>query len=328
LQFSAGAFRNEDRLLMNIRRTIVRLLLVNLWLLIFAGIPGCCNSQVNGQIQLTGYDLSNPDRILMLPAILREISGLSEIDSSAVACIQDENGILFIYDVIKNQIRQQYVFHGNGDYEGITRVGAIYYILRSDGLLLEISGYQSGKPVVTSYSTGVPARDNEGLCYDQKNSRLLIACKSKIDHSLVDKDKRVIYGFDLKLKKLSAEPVIVFDLPVIRQFAVNNKISPPGQIKHKAGKAEPAIQLKISDLGIHPLTGKLFVLSAADHLLFIFDLKGTIEHIEKLNPLIFNKPEGITFFENGDMLISNEGQKGKPTVLRFNYKNKYNSRSE
>lgn len=40
---------------------------------------------------------------------------------------------------------------------------------------------------------------------------------------------------------------------------------------------------------------------------------------ELLNPLVFNKPEGITFFENGDMMISNEGQHKKPTLLRFNY---------
>jgi hypothetical protein len=30
---------------------------------------------------------------------------------------------------------------------------------------------------------------------------------------------------------------------------------------------------------------------------------------------MFNKAEGIAFFENGDMLITNEGQDNKPTFL-------------
>jgi hypothetical protein len=32
-----------------------------------------------------------------------------------------------------------------------------------------------------------------------------------------------------------------------------------------------------------------------------------------------SEAEGISFFENGDMLISNEGEDRKPTLLRFNY---------
>jgi hypothetical protein len=62
------------------------------------------------------------------------------------------------------------------------------------------------------------------------------------------------------------------------------------------------------------------LLSAADYLLFVFNIDGSIENIETLNPVIFNKAEGITFFENCDMLITNEGQDKKPTLLRFNYR--------
>jgi hypothetical protein len=51
-------------------------------------------------------------------------------------------------------------------------------------------------------------------------------------------------------------------------------------------------------------------------------MNSDLEHVEQLNPALFNKAEGITFLENGDMLISNEGQSKKPTVLRFNYRKK------
>jgi hypothetical protein len=55
-------------------------------------------------------------------------------------------------------------------------------------------------------------------------------------------------------------------------------------------------------------------------MLFIFDRSGQIRHIEKLDPFLFNQPEGLTFFANGDMLITNEGQQKYPTLLRFNVK--------
>jgi hypothetical protein len=41
--------------------------------------------------------------------------------------------------------------------------------------------------------------------------------------------------------------------------------------------------------------------------------------MERLNPDLFNQPEGITFMKNGDLFISNEGKKKSPTLVRFNY---------
>ena len=51
-----------------------------------------------------GYNLSAPDRVYILPKKLKEISGITEIDSSRIACIQDEREIVFIYDLNSGQI--------------------------------------------------------------------------------------------------------------------------------------------------------------------------------------------------------------------------------
>jgi len=268
----------------------------------------------------TGYDLKHPDKSFILPDTLREISGLALIDTISFACVQDENGILFIYDVIENRIRKQYNFNVNGDYEEITKVGNEFYILRSDGVLFEIKNFESTTFKVHSFKTGIPATNNEGLCYDPSRNRLLVACKGKIGKGTECKDRRVIYGFDLKTKKLSKEPVFDFNIQVIRQFMDDHEITVPGRGVQKGRKFVPLLKFNISAICIHPKTKQLYVLSASDHMLFIFSMDGDIEHVEPLDPVLFNKPEGITFFENGDMLISNEGQNKKPTLLRFNYK--------
>lgn len=283
-----------------------------------------CGATFTNNEKITGYNLSAPDKTLILPDTLREVSGLTNIDSTNFVCIQDENGILFIYDAVNNRLKKQYTFNIDGDYEGITRVDQTIYVLRSDGTLFEISNYTSDNFKLTSYATGIPSNNNEGLCYDQDNKRLLIACKGKIGKGPEYKDKRVIYGFDLQTKKLTNESVFDFDLQVIKDFAINKNINLPTKTRKQKGQpiTEPFIKFRTSAIGIHPLTKKLFLLSASDYLLFTFNLNGDLDHIEQLNPTIFNKAEGITFYENGDMLITNEGQDKKPTLLYFKYRQK------
>lgn len=295
-------------------------LILNISTVLTLFLLGCGATFTNNE-KIIGYNLTSPDKTLILPDTLREVSALTNIDSTTFACIQDENGILFIYDAIDNQLKKQFTFNIDGDYEGITRVDQTIFVLRSDGTLFEIFNYTSYAFKLTSYVTGIPANNNEGLCYDKDNNRLLIACKGKIGKGPEFKDKRVIYGFDLKTKTLTSEPVFDFDIRAIKEFAVKNNVALPTKERKKKGEmvTEPFIKLGTSAICIHPVTKKLFLLSASDHLLFIFKMNGDIEHIEPLNPTMFNKAEGITFQENGDMLITNEGQAKKPTLLYFNY---------
>jgi uncharacterized protein YjiK len=266
-----------------------------------------------------GYDLSRPDKIDILPGILHEISGITEIDNSTIASIQDENGVLVIYDLSKSNIRNQFLFHSDGDYEGIARAGNTIFVLRSDGVLYEIPDYTSAEFTSIKYKTDIPAKDSEGLCYYKKKNMLLIGPKSDIEGK--KKNKRAIYGFNLETKKLLDKPVIKFDLEEIKEYAVKNKLNLP-VTKKKNEKSEPKIELRTSAIGIHPLIKKLFLISGIEQILFVFDLNGTLDYMEKLDPQLFNQPEGITFLNNGDMLISNEGGSGKATLLRFNYKKK------
>lgn len=267
-----------------------------------------------------GYDLAAPDARLVLPDALREVSGITPLDATRVACIQDEKGILFIYDIEKHELDKKRSFEIDGDYEGIARVDKVMYVLRSDGTLFEISNFDSKHAQVTRYATSVPGNDHEGLCYDRENNRLLIACKDKSGKGRKYRDKRDIYGFDLKTKTLSRTAVFTFDVPTMEQFARDHHIELPQETEADDQSREPKIKFRTSDIGIHPLTRKLYVLSAADHLLFIFDKHGRLEQIEPLDVRVFNKAEGIAFLDSGDMLITNEGEDGQATLLRFNYR--------
>ena len=55
-------------------------------------------------------------------------------------------------------------------------------------------------------------------------------------------------------------------------------------------------------------------------MLYVFDMNGKIQYLQKLDSKLFPQPEGIAFMNNGDLLISNEGRKDLATIVRFNYK--------
>ena len=269
--------------------------------------------------KLPGYNLSSPDKIYKLPYILKEISGITELDDNSIACIQDEDGILFIYDLIEGQISKQSVFYGKSDFEGIARADRTIYVIRSDGMLFEIDNYET-KDLTPSYlPTGIKDADIEGLCFDKKDNRLLIAPKNITVKGAINKDKRFIYAFDLKAKRLIEQPAFIFDLADIKKFARENKVKVKMEKSSKKDKKVPVIEFRTSAIGINPVTKRLFVISGVEKLLFVFDMSGKIEYIGKLDSDIYNQPEGITFLMNGDMLISNENKNNFPTIVRLNY---------
>jgi hypothetical protein len=290
----------------------------------FLIIPGC-GSTPEGAIQkpdqksitAIGYDLDNPDGTFILPPVLHEISGIAVFDSSSVACVQDENGIIFIYDLSKKTITQNVTFYGNGDYEDIARTAGAFYVLKSNGTLYKISDMNRPLPPEEIHLKGIPHKDIEGLCFDSKNERLLIAPKDKADKDSEAEVKQGIYGYDLKTGELIKDPLIEFKLPAIKEFAA--RVLEPVEYNKKGEPKKPDIRFSPSAIAIHPVTGRLYLLSADDHMLFVFSLQGKIEFIVRLKPEIYNMAEGITFFQNGDMLISNEGQNGNASLLRFRY---------
>ena len=83
------------------------------------------------------YQFDRPDAVIELDKELREISGLTIFDDQHLGAIQDEKGIMYKIDLDTGEIVGRERFADDGDFEGIERVGDIFYVLRSDGDLFE-----------------------------------------------------------------------------------------------------------------------------------------------------------------------------------------------
>lgn len=258
-----------------------------------------------GTVGLRGqvYDFKTPYKRYTLPEELREISDITILNNSTLACVQDELGIIYTYSLIKNAIIQRDSFYLAGDYEGIARDNKFIYILRSDGLILKVKPVNHTIILVDSVKTGVPAANNEGLCYDKSQHDLLIASKSR--SNIGGREFRCIYRFDLDQNKLQNDPYLEINNTDIQNHLIINGLHDTLAKK---------IRFKPSGITIHARSKKLYVLSATAKLLCIYNEK-KLEDVIQLDPVIFNKAEGICFNSKGDLIISNEGQTGLPSII-------------
>jgi hypothetical protein len=267
---------------------------------------------------LERYSLQKPALVATLPPTLQEISGLTAISDFEVACVQDEDGIVFVYDLQQQMLTRQVHFGPPGDYEGVARVESRVYVLRSDGTLYELESLED-PPRVRTQALGLPTSNNEGLCYDEAERRLLIAPKSRMGKSRELKDARPIYAYDLGRAELQTDPVVMIDVDAIYEFADTHGLPVPEKQKKRGGGTRPMLRFMPSSVAVHPITHELFVLSAMDHILATFDRKGQVTGYVVLDSGIFRQPEGITFLRNGDMIVSNEGAGRDATLLRFRW---------
>lgn len=233
-----------------------------------------------------------------LPTILKEISGIAMIDKNRVACVQDEMGIVFIYDLNKKAIVDSIGFGIPGDYEGIAIAGNDIYVLRSDGQLICIENY-SKLPKVTNYMLQLSqsTQNFEGLCFDSKSNRLLIAPRV-FDSS--DRNVKNVYSFELESKKFSSAPVLTLKM----NDAIFNSI---------VSKKEVLIP---SGIMVHPTNEQIYFTDARNKYVLIADRHGKPIKVVRLDATVFAKTEGITIGEDGMFYLSNEGKTGPATIVK------------
>ena len=262
------------------------------------------------------YDLNKPDAVIQLPAELNEISGLTDIDNKYIACTQDELGIIYIVNINTGKIENKYQFEPIGDFEGLTNVDGTFYILRSDGRITFLPDYSKPNEHI-HIKESLPTKNNEGLCYDMVNNRLLIAAKSKpLKNTEYQSEKRLIYQYDLNRAVLDTVPIFTLNVSDISSFAGKNNIKLPVSSIEKANKK---VNFRPSSLAVHPVSQNIYVISAADFLLAVCDKNGQILKLKVLDPELFQKAEGITFLPDNTMIITNEANNKIPTLLKFSF---------
>lgn len=238
------------------------------------------------------------DKTWHMSILLEEISGISWIEENLIACVDDEEAIIFIYNTRTSTIEKQIVFGEDGDFEGIAVVDKNAYVLRSDGTLFEVKNYRQDSITVNEFATGLPAKyDFEGVAYDRAKNRLLLAIKDK-----AGENSKPVYSFNLKTKKMEEEPAfeIKFNDPVFKVLKqeLNHHIIRP------------------SEISVNPTNGDIYILEGTNPKILVLNSSGKIKKLHVLKEEQFRQAEGLTFDAAGNLYISNEGSGGLGNILK------------
>ncbi len=234
-----------------------------------------------------------------LPNVLREISAISWVSQDMIAAVQDEKGVIFMYDLANNKLANSYKFGDDGDYEGLVVLGENAFVLRSDGDLFEVWGYKNPQPQVEVYKTPFKSKHNmETLTFDKERNSLLMVPK---DRNLEDDTFKGIYAFSLDTYELNTEAVM--------KISLDDEMLTPFVRKHQNKTFRP------SDMAIHPKTGDLYILEGTRPKLMIMSSNNEIKGVYPLDPQLFPQPEGITFSEDGGLYVASEAGRGSEGVI-------------
>jgi hypothetical protein len=242
--------------------------------------------------RLPGYPEANK-KVFVLDDDLLEISGLACLDSDRIAAVNDERGQLYIVNLL-NGSRTSTKFGGKGDYEELVKTDSAWFILESNGDVHELDA-NTNKHKKFKFDLEKKI-EFESMVWYKKLNKLVIISKEQRKR----RDRIIAYSFDLGRREFDPEPF--FQLSFKDIFT---------KLENYNAECKP------SAAAINPVNNKLYIIASVGKLLMECDTKGRLEKIFKLNPNHFPQPEGISFANNGDMYISNEGLEGKATILKF-----------
>jgi len=222
-----------------------------------------------------GYNFNKPKNNWRLPMELDEISGLTYYAKNQLACVNDEEGKIFIYNYKERKIIKTIVFGKDGDYEGITYTKPNFFLVKSNG---KLSIYNEKTRETRKVKLPFDSKNNiEGLCLENKNF-LLFALKGNSRLNGENAPFKAIYRYDV----VNNKTVLAYNIPQ----------------KKKLG---------FTGISIHPTNGKLFILSHRTKEIYQIDHNTkVVDYVWELNQKLFPQPEGICFSPDGKLFISTE----------------------
>ena len=255
------------------------------------------DTTINSELSKYNF-ISEESVVIKLPGELQEISGLMMTDDGRLFGHNDEKGFVYQIDYSNGNIIKKFSLgekYEREDFEGIAYANKKFYMVTSNGDLYEFVEGSDGESVSFNiYKTDLTSKnDVEGLCFDPETNSLLLACKGYPGKDF--KKQKAVYLFSLDRMELEKEPRFLIDLSEIKQT-----FNPSG-------------------IERNPNTGTFFIIAANRNAILEISKHGELIDITKLPPVIHEQPEGITFAPDKSLIISNEGDFERGSIVLHLY---------
>ena len=235
----------------------------------------------------------------VLPRDLDEISGIALTPDGRMLAESDEHGKITEIDYRRGVVVKQFSV-GNptlkGDFEGITVVNDVVFLLESNGTLYEFREGANGAHVdYTTHDTRLGKEcEFEGLAYDSTLGSLLLACKNVGTKNL--RDQLVIYrwkigGGDDRLSQLTV---------------------PLKAILATLGEKE----LHPSDITIDPLNGNYLLVASIEKAMVEITPDGKVVFARKL-PRGHDQAESVAITKDSILIIGDEAKHNPADITLY-----------
>ncbi len=243
------------------------------------------------------YHLEIIEDVWLLPDELHEISGMVALNDSIMVCVNDENGILFNFNLNTAKTDTLVVFGPKGDYEGLAYASPAFYVVSSSGTIFIIDQNLKTGFFLTPLNKH---NDIEGICYLPAINIFLLAAKgSPVAGIHSNLEYKSVFAFDPVKKKTGKDPFFTIDAQKQADNKKKNKFFSP------------------SDIAFDPVDSVIYCISAHTHQIMVSTTNGQVLYLEELNKNDFIQPEGICFDRNYNLYISTEGKKNPARIYRF-----------
>ena len=260
------------------------------------------------------YDLAGePGWETKLPRDLEEISGLAFSGDGRLFAHGDQDATIWQLDARNGKLIKTFSLAATGqdpdmgkkgksgvltgDFEDIQIVGDRFFLISSNGILVEFREGADGKSVpYTAHDTGLGKTcEIEGLAYDAGSRALLILCK--IPHRDEYRHQVVVFAWSLDRGATDATP---------RLRVEYDKLAGTG-----------AAIFHGSAMAMAP-GGKSLVLVAGPQKAFAeISLSGDVLSSGGLDGKAHRQPEGLAFAPDGTLLVSDEGAGKRATLSGY-----------
>jgi len=236
-----------------------------------------------------------------LPGRLREVSGLALSSDGRLFAHGDERARIFERDPMSGKVLKE--FHVGrqgirGDFEGLAIAGDRFFLVDSDGNLIEFrEGGTDERVDFTRIRSGVGRRcEVEGLAFDERTESLLLVCKTVAGRQF--EDRLIVLAFSLESLQFEEAPRYAVPLRDLDAVGLEEDLNPSG-------------------IEVHPVTGTIYVLAARQHALVELSRDGRILAATVLSSRRHPQAEGLTFGADLSLYVADEGVDGDARLTRY-----------
>lgn len=236
----------------------------------------------------------------IMPAPLREISGLALTPDGRLLTHGDENGEIWEIDY-RSGILVKHFFLGDptvkGDFEAITVANDLVYLMDSKGRIYAFKEGADGAHVkYNELDTGLKKDcEFESMVYDARFNALVLACKHVHDASVHDA---------IVLYRLSLAP--------------SDSTSQLTKISIPLGAANGGKSYHPSDITIDPISGNYVLVASLDKALIEITPQGELVFGRPLPPG-HDQPEGVAITKDSVLLISDEAKSNPGAITLYKW---------